>query len=118
MSGPFRILILFAALLGIVAHGQTPANVDSAIREAIQRYRGDVPSPHDQKFFREYVQERQKIDRMVKQLETSEAVKYYMKKAHIYRPYLQAIERALPGPARDRAIEDLRRIAKETEITP
>lgn len=114
----FRIPVFFAVLAAVVAFGQTPIDYDAAIRDATQRYRGDIPSSHDFILLRESVRERTEADRTLRERERVETIKRYMERAEFYRPYLQEIEKTPPGPVRDRLIENLLRIPKPADKTP
>ena len=96
-----------------------PVEVDAAVRDAVKRYRGDVPTRFDHiMLYREYGAGCPNADKLAERHPTADALRQYMTKATIYRPYLEAVEKALPGAARDRAIEDLRRMFEQTEKKP
>jgi hypothetical protein len=102
MKTPLRILILIAAFPSAAAFGQTTGDYDAAIREATERYRGDIPTGHDRILLREQTGTEGIVG------DRARALKHYFEKADIYKPYLEEIEKTPPGPARDHLIEDLR----------
>lgn len=108
---------VLATLVVLVARGQGSVDAEAAIRDAAQKYPGDVPSEYDYRFFREHTRQRSETDRLVQSGERSDALRRYMEKAALYQPYLDKIQKAQSDSERDRVVEELRKFVKQTEKT-
>ena len=85
------------------------AEYQSAVRDAAERYRGDVPSGFERQALSEPTRQRLRIERAGSEQSRAEALQHYMERADVARPYLELLKQTPPGPDRDRVFRELRR---------
>ncbi len=81
------------------AVAQTVSDYQSAVRDAAGKYRGDVPTGAERRAIGEFNRERVQIQRTGSGEERADALRRYMERAKLVRPYLDRLEKTPPGPA-------------------